>query len=124
VRKIHSENLVTVLNRREVDGHVCLRAAVRLHVRVIGAKQLLRAIDRGLFDNVGPLATTVVALARITLGVLVREHRPGSLQHRFADEIFRRDQFETIRLACDFVIDRARDHRINLRQRRISRVIH
>src|ERR1044071_9733903 len=30
VREIHSQNLIAVLNRCHVNGHVCLRAAVRL----------------------------------------------------------------------------------------------
>jgi hypothetical protein len=71
VREIHAENLVAILNRREIHGHVCLRAAVRLHVRVIRAKQFFRAIDRRLLDDVGPFATAVVTLARITFGVLI-----------------------------------------------------
>ena len=73
VREIHSQNLIAILNRREIDRHVCLRAAVRLHVGVIGAEQFLRAIDRRLLDDVGPFAAAVVTLARIAFGVLVRE---------------------------------------------------
>ena len=52
VRKVHAENLVAVLNRRQVNGHVRLRAAVRLDVRMIGAEQFLRAIDGRLLDDV------------------------------------------------------------------------
>jgi hypothetical protein len=62
VRKIHSQNLIAILNRREIDRHVCLRAAVRLHVGVLGAEQLFRAIDRGLLDDVSPLTAAVVTL--------------------------------------------------------------
>ena len=74
VRKIHSQNLIAILDRREINRHVCLRAAVWLHVRVIGAKQFFRTIDRGLLDDVGPFTTAVVTFAGITFGVLVREH--------------------------------------------------
>src|SRR5690349_23879090 len=38
VREIHAEDLIAILNRREVHGHVRLRTAVRLHVRVVFAK--------------------------------------------------------------------------------------
>ncbi len=58
---------------REVHRHVRLRAGVRLHVGVLGAEQRLRAVDRELLDDVHVLAAAVVALARIALGVLVRE---------------------------------------------------
>src|ERR1044071_5321266 len=43
VREVHAENRVAVLQGREVDGHVRLRARVRLHVRVLRAEYLLRA---------------------------------------------------------------------------------
>ena len=46
--------------------------AVRLHVRVLGAEQLLRAIDGEFLDDVDHLAAAVVAPAGIPLGVLVR----------------------------------------------------
>ena len=73
VRKVHTQNLIAILNRGEIDRHVCLGAAVRLNVGVIGAKDLFRAIDCRLFDDVGPLAAAVVTLLRITFRVLVRE---------------------------------------------------
>src|SRR5687768_2846497 len=34
VRKVHAQDLIAVLDSREVDSHVCLRAAVRLNVGV------------------------------------------------------------------------------------------
>jgi hypothetical protein len=44
---------------------------VRLDVRVLGAEQLLRAVDRELLDLVDDLAAAVVATTRIALGLLV-----------------------------------------------------
>ena len=40
VREVHAEDGVAGLEQREVDGHVRLRAGVRLHVGVLGAEQL------------------------------------------------------------------------------------
>src|SRR6185503_4790252 len=97
----------------EINRHVCLRATVRLHVRVIGAKQLFRAIDRSLLDNVSPFTTAVITLARITLGVLVCEHRTRSLKHGLTDKVFRSNELEPISLACYFIVDSARDNRID-----------
>jgi hypothetical protein len=57
---------------------------VRLHVRVLGAEELLRAVDRELLDLVDDLAAAVVALAGIALGVLVRRHGADGLEHRRA----------------------------------------
>ena len=41
VREIHRQNLVTRFQDREIDSHVGLRAAVRLHIYMLGAKQSL-----------------------------------------------------------------------------------
>src|SRR6185369_9350500 len=74
VRQVHSQDLIAILDRGEINRHVRLRATVRLHIRMIGAKQLLRAIYRGLLDHVGPLTPAVVTLPRITLSVFICEH--------------------------------------------------
>ena len=58
------EDRVPRLQRRHVDRHVRRRARVGLHVRVLGAEELLRAVDRELLDLVDDLAAAVVALAR------------------------------------------------------------
>jgi hypothetical protein len=46
VRERHAENGVARLEVREIHGLVRLRTRVRLHVRVLGAEELLRALDR------------------------------------------------------------------------------
>ena len=46
VRELEREDRVAGLERCEVDGHVRLRARVRLDVRVLGAEERLRAVDR------------------------------------------------------------------------------
>ena len=43
MREVHAEDRVARLERGEVDGHVRLRARVRLHVGVVGPEELLRA---------------------------------------------------------------------------------
>ena len=91
VRQIHPQDLIAVLNCREIHGHVRLRAAVRLHIRVIRAKQFLRAINGSLFDDIRPFTTAVIALSGITLSVLVGENRTSSFEHGFTDEVLAGD---------------------------------
>ena len=91
VREIHAEHGVAQLQRRHVDGNVGLRARMRLHVGVLGAEQGLRAVDRQLLGAVHEFAAAVVALAGIALGVFVGEHRAHRFEHRFGNEIFRRE---------------------------------
>ena len=91
VRKVHAQDRVAVLDRREIDGHVRLRAAVRLDVGMIGAEQFLRSIDCGLLDYVGPFTAAVVALAGIPFRVLVGKYGAHRFQHCFADKVFAGD---------------------------------
>ena len=91
------------LQRGHIDGHIRLRARMRLHVGVLGAEKLLRAVDRKLLGVVHEFAAAVIALRRIALGVFVREHRAHRFEHRFGDEIFRGNQLEAGGLAAHFV---------------------
>jgi hypothetical protein len=74
MRQRHAEDGVARLQQGQVHGLVGLRARMRLHVGVVGAEQLLAAVDGQLLGHVHVLAAAVVALARIALGVLVGQH--------------------------------------------------
>ena len=58
------DDRVAGLEQRHVDGVVGLGAGVRLDVGVLGAEQLLGAVDRQLLGDVDLLAAAVVAAAR------------------------------------------------------------
>src|SRR5438128_3374267 len=88
---------------------------MRLDVYVVGAEQLLRALDRQRLDLVDDLAgAAVVAPAGIALGVLVREQGAQRLEDGGAGQVFRRDQLERLRLPSELVADELRDLRIFL----------
>src|SRR5687768_10234058 len=87
-----------------------------LHVGVLGAEQGLGAIDRQLFGHVDELATAVVTLAGISLGVLVRQHGAGGFEHGWADEVFGRDQLQAFTLPTDFILDGLGDLRVGRRK--------
>ena len=61
VREIHGQNLVARFQHREIDRHVRLRAAVRLHIHVLAAEKSLRAIDRQLFRGIDIFAAAIPA---------------------------------------------------------------
>src|SRR5215472_19208386 len=71
VSKRHTENHVAGLEDSQIYSLICLGSGVRLHIGVLGAEQILDAINRELFDNVDEFATTIVAPTWITLSVLV-----------------------------------------------------
>ena len=81
---------------------------------MLGAEELVRAVDRKLLDLVHDLAATVVALARIPLGVLVRRRRADRFHDRRPGEVLGRDQLDLIALAIDLAAEQLRDLRIEL----------
>src|SRR5205085_10220034 len=122
VRELEREDRVARLQRREVDGHVGDGAGVRLHVRVLGAEELLRPVDRELLDLVDDLAAAVVALARIALGVLVRRHASDRLEHARPGEVLGGDQLDLAALPLELVTDEAGDLGIDLVEARVPQL--
>ena len=119
-----AEHAVARLQHGEVDGHVRLRAGMRLHVRVLCAEQLGRATARELLDLVDDLAAAVVALARIPLGVLVRRDRADGLEHARPGEVLGRDQLDLAALALELAPEerrRSRGRSPRARRRSVAR---
>ena len=102
VREVHAQNRVARLELRKVHLHVGLRARVGLHVRMVGPEQRPGAVDRKLLDDVDVLASAIVALAGVSLGVLVRQHRTLGVENRAADGVLGRNELEIVLLALRF----------------------
>ena len=82
---------------------------VRLHVRVLGVEQRLRAIDGELLDLVDDLAAAVVAASRVALRVLVRGNAAHGLEHRGPREVLGRDQLDLAPLPLELPADQPGD---------------
>ena len=67
----HAEKGLARLQQGQEDRSVGLCAGMRLHVRELAAKQLLGPLDGQVLGHIHMLAATVVATARVALGVLV-----------------------------------------------------
>ena len=113
---------VARLQQRVVDGGVGLRARVRLDVGVLGAEQRLRAVDRELLDDVDVLAAAVVALARVALGVLVREHAALALEDRLRHEVLRGDHLQRPLLALELATEGLGDLGVDIGERALEEV--
>ena len=111
------------LQQRVVDRRVRLRARVRLDVGVLGAEELLRAVDRQLLGHVDPLAAAVVAPAGVALGVLVGQHRALAFEHRRRNEVLGGDHLERRLLALELPAQRPRRPRGRPRQAAGRRVV-
>ncbi len=105
VGKVEAKNGVAGLQHRHVGGGVGLRAGVRLHVGVLGPEKALGAVAGEVLDHIGELAATVVALARVALGVLVGEHGACSFEDGAADEVLGRNHLQALVLTGDLIRD-------------------
>src|ERR1700722_4742318 len=105
VRKIHSQDGVAWTNHRRVRGLIRLRAGMGLNIGILGAKELLCAIAGEVLDDVGVFAASVITLAGIAFGVLIREDAAGGFENCLRGEVFAGDQFESRMLALGFVAD-------------------
>jgi hypothetical protein len=114
VRELEREDRVAGVEAREVHGHVRLRSRVRLDVRVLGAEEGLRAVDRELLDLVHDLAASVVAPAGVALGVLVRRHAADRFQHRRPREVLGGDELDLAPLALELAPEQLGDVRIDV----------
>jgi hypothetical protein len=99
------EHGVAGVQHRLVGAHVGVGARVGLHVGVVGAEEGLHPLDRERLDVVDDRVAAVVALARISLGVLVGEGAADGLHHRGRGEVLARDQLQTRALALDLTVD-------------------
>ncbi len=105
VGQIEAQHCIARLQRRHVDCRVGLRAGMRLDVGMFGPEDLLGASASQFLGDVDELATAVVAMTGIALGVFIGKHAAHGLHDGGAGEVFRGDQFQAAPLAVDLAGD-------------------
>ena len=115
--EVHSHERIAQVENREINRHIGLSPAVRLHVGVLGAEELFRALDGQPLHDVCKLAASVITAAGITLCILVGEYRTGGFQNRFAREVLGSDELQSFRLSAYFLIDSLGDLGIHFEER-------
>ena len=123
VVELEAHDLVAGVEQRHVDRVIGLSAGMGLDVRVLGAEERFRAVDRKLLADVDLLAAAVVAPAGVALRVLVGEHGSGGVQHRLRHEVLGGDHLERSLLARELAVEHLRDLGINLGERRGLEVV-
>ena len=103
VRKAHAEHGVARLKQREESRKVCVRAAVSLHVGVLGAEQLFGAVDRECLDDVDVFAAAVISFAGIALGILVGEMGAHCRHDSRRDDVLAGDELDVVLLSLELV---------------------
>ena len=105
VGQVEAQHDVARLQGGQVDGRVGLGAGMRLDVGMLGRENLLDAIAGQVFGDVDELATAVVAMPGIALGVFIRQHAAHGLHDGRAGIVFRSDHLQTAPLAVDLTGD-------------------
>ena len=105
VAQVEAQELVAGLQACHEHGHVGLCARVGLHVGPLGAEELLEPLDGQALHLVDYLAASVIAVARITLGIFVGEARTHCAHHVVAHEILGGYQLDAFLLALVLALD-------------------
>ena len=103
VRKAHAEHGVARLKQREESRKIGVRAAVSLHVGVLGAEQLFGAVDRECLDDVDVFAAAVISFAGIALGILVGEMGAHCRHDSRRDDVLAGDELNVVLLSPELV---------------------
>ena len=81
-----------------------------LHIGPFGTEKLLEALDSDALALIHHLAAAVIAVAGITLGILVGQTRAHGTHHLVTDEIFGCDKLDPFLLALMFALDNVKNH--------------
>ncbi|MNN18096.1 hypothetical protein D3C81_1313010 [compost metagenome] len=95
----HAQQGVAGLQQSQVDRCVGLGTGMWLDVGIACAEQCLGTVNGQLLDHIDVLAPAIVALARVTFGVLVGQLGALGLHHLRAGVVFRGDQLDMVFLA-------------------------
>ena len=101
--QVHAQNGVTGLQHGKIHGDIGLRAGVGLHIGVLRAKDLAGAGAGQLLHHVHILAAAVIAVAGVTLGVLVGKVRARGGQYGGAHEVLAGDELQMVPLAAQLL---------------------
>ena len=96
VGKAHSQNRIAGLQQRLKHRNIRAGPRVWLDVGEICAEQGLGTLNGQCLRLINKFAATVVALAGVTLGVLVGEHRTLGFQHPRTAIVLRGNQFDVL----------------------------
>lgn len=79
--EIHTHEFVAGVEHRHEHSHVGLRARMRLHIGIFSTEKLLEAVLSEGLGLVNHLASAVVAVAGVSLGILVCQAGAHGFHH-------------------------------------------
>ena len=112
--QVHAHHGVAGMAQRQVHRRIGLGTAVGLHVGIFHAEQLLGALDADVFHLIHVFAAAIIAMPRIALRILVRQHRTHGGHDRLGHDVLRRDQLQVAALALQLLQHYPTDFRVIL----------
>ncbi len=109
VAQVHTHELVAGLEHCHEDSHVGLCAAVGLNIGPFRSEEFLGAFDCEVLGLVHYLATAVVTLSGISLGVFVGKARAHGAHHLVAYEVLAGNQLYSATLTEMLAVDNLKD---------------
>ena len=107
--QVQSHEGITGLQYCQQYGSVGLGARVGLHVGILCTEKLTYAVDSQLLYLVNNLATTIVTVSRIALGILVSQVRSHGFHHLVAYEVLTCNQLNAFQLALMLFLNQLKD---------------
>ena len=98
------EGIAWVQNCQQ-HGCIGLCAGVRLHVGPLCIEDLFQSLDSDRLALIHYLATAIITLARVTLGILVGQAAAHGLHHLVADKILGSDQLNAFQLTLVLLLN-------------------
>ena len=114
VRKIHTHDGVAGVKEGKIDGKVCLCARMRLYVCMLGAEKLLKTVAGDILNDINAFTAAVIALARISFGILIRKMTAHSCHDGFGYKVFRCNKLDMRALTLELFFHRFRDITVRL----------
>ena len=103
--KRHAEHGVARLDKGLIRCGIRGGTGMRLDIGILATENLLRALASELLDDVDLLAAAVVALARISFGILIGKDATNCLHHGRRGEILGCDELDAVALARELLPD-------------------
>ena len=107
--QVQTHEGVTGLQYGQQHSGIGLSTGVGLYVGILGTKQLANAVDGQLLYFVDDLATAVVTVSGITLGILVGQVGTHGLHHLVAYKILTGNQLNAFQLALMLFLNQLKD---------------
>ena len=103
--EVKTHEAVAGLQHGQQHGSVSLCTRVRLNVGILCTEQLADAVDSQLLYLVNHLASAIIAVARITLGVFIGKIAAHGFHHLVANKVLTGNQLNAFQLALMLLLN-------------------